>query len=109
MPRKSADIAKRDAARNLDAELRDAARELRSGSVGRVTVLPADGKPVVSPVARVRVQVGMSQARFAQLLGVSVRTLQQWEQGRREPTGAARTLLRVAERHPAMLRDLEAA
>jgi len=41
----------------------------------------------------------LSQAQFAALLGVSVRTLQEWEQGRREPTGAARTLLRVAVAH----------
>jgi len=40
------------------------------------------------------------QSDFAQLLGVSVRTLQEWEQGRREPSGAARTLLRIALRSP---------
>jgi transcriptional regulator with XRE-family HTH domain len=44
----------------------------------------------------------------AALLGVSPRTLQDWEQGRREPTGAAKTLLRVAERHPEVLRELAA-
>lgn len=46
-------------------------------------------------------------AKFqAELLGVSPRTLQDWKQGRREPTGAARTLLRVAVRHPEALREL---
>ncbi len=47
-----------------------------------------------------------AQADFAELLGVSVRTLQDWEQGRRNPSGAAKTLLRVAILHPETLRDL---
>jgi len=47
---------------------------------------------VIPPVARIRDRTGLSQARFAQLLGVSVRTLQDWEPGRRAPSGAARTL-----------------
>ncbi len=42
------------------------------------------------------------------LLGVSVRTLQDWEQGRREPNAAARTLIKVAEKHPKVLRELVA-
>ena len=53
-----------------------------------------------------RAHVGLSQREFAELLGVSPRTLQDWEQGRREPTGAARTLLRVAVKHPEVLREL---
>ncbi len=44
--------------------------------------------------------LGLSQAGFAQLLGVSINTPQNWEQGRREPTGAARVLLRIAASHP---------
>ena len=47
-------------------------------------------------------------AWIAALLGISVRTLQEWEQGRRSPTGAAKTLLRVAETHPEILRELAA-
>lgn len=62
--------------------------------------------PVVSEVASARVASGLSQAAFASLMGVSVRTLQDWEQGRREPSGAARTLIKVAERHPEVLREL---
>lgn len=52
---------------------------------------------------------GLSQSAFAALLGVSTRTLQDWEQGRRKPTGAAQTLLRVAVAHPEALRDLQSA
>lgn len=107
MPRKSAELSARDAARDLNAELLAATQQLRSGAVGRVTMLPADGNPVESPVAKVRVKTGLSQASFARLLGVSVRTLQQWEQGRREPTGAAKMLLKIADRHPAVLLELE--
>lgn len=66
------------------------------------------GKVAHSPVISARRSSGLSQAQFAALLGVSVRTLQDWEQGRREPSGAAKTLLRVAESHPAVLRELAA-
>jgi len=55
--------------------------------------------------ATIRERMGLSQAKFATLLGISPRTLQGWEQGRREPKGAERTLLRVAARHPEALLD----
>jgi putative transcriptional regulator len=51
-------------------------------------------------VAALRERYGLSQEKFAALLGISVRTLQNWEQGRRRPHGPARVLLRVAEEHP---------
>jgi putative transcriptional regulator len=54
-------------------------------------------------VAGIREKTGLSQARFAQLLGVPVRTLQDWEQGRRAPSGAAKTLLMVANKNPRAL------
>ncbi|MGA4816935.1 helix-turn-helix domain-containing protein [Pseudomonas aeruginosa] len=53
-----------------------------------------------------RAKVGMAQSEFALLLGVSVRTLQEWEQGRRSPSGAAKTLIKVASKHPETLREL---
>ena len=73
-------------------------RGLKAGKTGRVVNVP--------PVARVRARTGLSQARFAALLGVSVRTLQDWEQGRRAPLGAARTLLLIAYRNPEALLDV---
>ncbi|MBI3917201.1 MAG: hypothetical protein HY322_09360 [Betaproteobacteria bacterium] len=45
---------------------------------------------------------------MAAALGVSKRTMEQWEQGRREPSGAARTLLKIAERHPEVLLEVAA-
>jgi putative transcriptional regulator len=51
---------------------------------------------------------GLTHAQFAALLGVSKRTLEQWEQGRRAPSGAAKTLIRVAELHPEVLREIAA-
>lgn len=50
-----------------------------------------------------RIKSGLSQAQFAQLLGISVRTLQKWEQGVREPSGAAKSLLKIAQKHPEVL------
>ena len=56
-------------------------------------------------VAAIREEYGLSQAKFAALLGISVRTLQNWEQGRRHPQGPAKVLLRVAARHPKAVLD----
>lgn len=64
------------------------------------------GTVVHSPVAQARLRSQLSQAQFAALMGVSVRTLQEWEQGRRKPSGAAQTLITVAERYPDVLRAL---
>jgi putative transcriptional regulator len=78
--------------RNIGQEILDGLRELKSGRHGRVTSVPS--------VATVREKTGLSQQKFAALLGVSVRTLQEWEQGRRAPSGAARTLLLIAAKNP---------
>lgn len=81
--------------RSIGQEILTGLQELHRGERGRVTTIP--------DVARIREITGLSQARFAQLLGVSVRTLQEWEQGRRAPSGAARTLLLVAALDPKVL------
>ena len=101
-----AQLLTRDAGRDLDGELLESIRQLQAGNVGRVSVVTRDGRVIESPVARARVISQLSQVQFATLLGVSKRTLQEWEQGRREPSGAAKTLLKVAERHPEVLREL---
>lgn len=86
-------------ARDIGAEILEGIREIKRGQVGRVVTFP--------PVAETRARVGLSQSEFARLLGVSVRTLQEWEQGRRTPSGPARMLLAIAYKNPRAL--LEAA
>ncbi len=84
--------------RNIGKEILDGLREIKQGEYGRVTTIPS--------VASIREKTGLSQARFAQLLGVSARTLQEWEQGRRAPSGGARTLLLIAEKNPRALLEV---
>jgi len=74
------------------------------GTIEKDEVIPAER----ALVALARAATGLSQATFAKLLGVSRRTLQEWEQGRKSPSGAAVTLLKVAARHPEVLRELAA-
>ena len=81
-------------------DLLESVKQMKQGEMARVTEVQ------IPAAAEARARVGMSQQEFAQLLGVSARTLQDWEQGRREPTGAARTLLKVAVKHPKLLRAL---
>ncbi len=57
-------------------------------------------------VRGIRARMGLSQSRFAALLGISVRTLQNWEQGRRQPRGAAQVLLQIAARHPEVVLEV---
>ena len=61
-----------------------------------------------SEVKKIREQYGLSQDKFATLMGISVATLRNWEQGRRKPEGPARVLLRVAATHPDALLDIVA-
>jgi putative transcriptional regulator len=84
--------------RNIGTEILEGIREIKRGEHGRVVNVPN--------IASIREKTGLSQARFAQLLGVSVRTLQDWEQGRRAPSGAARTLLMIAHRSPEALLEV---
>ena len=102
MPKSEKELHARDAKRDLGQELLQSVREMKAGHRGRVH------KVKVPPIVAARIKTGLSQAQFAKLLGVSVRTLQDWEQGRREPSGAAKTLIRIATRRPDVLRNLAA-
>ena len=90
-------LEKFEVERDVWQEVLDGVREIKAGGGKRKKV------ELKSDVARVRIKSGLSQSEFAAVLGVSKRTLEQWEQGRREPSGAAKTLLRIAERHPEVL------
>ncbi len=84
----------------FQADLLQSVREYKAGNFARSTVVtPTDA-------LQARERMALSQSQFAKLLGVSVRTLQEWEQGRKKPTGAAQTLLRIAVRTPEALLGL---
>jgi putative transcriptional regulator len=85
----------------LVASVRDGGAILRGEAVASRTFVVDD-----PDVAAVRGRYGLSQAKFAVLLGISVRTLQNWEQGRRRPQGPAKVLLRVASKHPEAVLDV---
>ena len=88
--------------RDVGQEILQGIRDIKAGRVGRHYTTES------YPIVRARENSGLSQAKFAQLLGVSIRTIQDWEQGRREPNAAAKTLIKVAELHPAVLRKIAA-
>lgn len=96
-------ISARDAGRNIGDELLLAIRDVKSGKYGAKYQVEAND------VVKARLKSGLSQAQFAAVLHISPRTLQQWEQGRRHPSGAAETLLKIVARHPEVLRELSAA
>ena len=81
-------------------DLLESVKQMKRGEAVRTT------RVELSEAAEARAKMGLSQQAFAELLGVSARTLQEWEQGRRSPTGAAKTLLRVAVAHPEVLQEL---
>lgn len=89
-PLTDAELEAYEAQRDLAAELLQSVREMKAGQ----------GRVVFSPAIEARQKTGLSQVKFAALLGVSVRTLQGWEQGRKQPSGAARTLLAIACTNP---------
>jgi len=122
-----AQLQARDAGRNIGAELLQAVQEMHAGKAARTTTFEplSDGsvrrtvtlaggilqkqEVLVGPqwqLLAARAQSGLSQAAFAKATGVSVRTLQEWEQGRKIPSGAARSLLTLISRHPELLGEL---
>ena len=89
-PLSAKELAAYEAKRDLAADLLQSIREMKAGKA----------KVVYTPATEARQKTGLSQSQFAVLLGVSVRTLQGWEQGRKQPSGAARTLLAIASVNP---------
>ncbi|MFB8828367.1 helix-turn-helix domain-containing protein [Azotobacter sp. CWF10] len=78
----------------FQADLLQSVRQMKAGKAARTTQVK------LTPAAEARAKVGLSQNAFAELFGISLHIVQDWEQGRRQPTGAAQTLLRVAAQHP---------
>jgi putative transcriptional regulator len=80
----------------LGEKLLESVRQMKAGKIGRVTIV----EEPAALAAAARRKTGLSQSDFAHVLGISTRTLQEWEQGRREPSGAAKTLLLIARKRP---------
>ena len=80
--------------------------ELLLTSVRQIKSGQCHEREITNEAIAARKNTGLSQSAFAQLMGISVRTLQGWEQGRRKPTGAAATLLKIATHHPDVLLEL---
>lgn len=95
MPKKKMDAEMQAFAQDVLNSIQQAKRG--EGRVHQVTL---------SAAAEARAKVGLTQSAFAQLMGVSVRTLQNWEQGRSQPSGAAKTLIKVAQLWPDILRSM---
>lgn len=86
--------------RNIGQEILGATQEIKNGNGKRRTIED------VEDVRYVRDELHLSQAAFSSLMGISLRTLQEWEQGRRKPRGPAISLLRIAHKHPEAFIDL---
>lgn len=84
-------------AKSIKESLTESLTQLARGDVGRITY---------PPVVNIRKQAGLSQSQFAERLGISVNTLQSWEQGQRQPSGAAATLMRLLNNHPELVAEL---
>jgi putative transcriptional regulator len=83
----------------LGLKLLDSVRQMKARNFARATEV------AVNEVVEARRSTGMSQSEFASALSISKRTLQEWEQGRRAPSGAAQALIRIARKHPEVVRE----
>ena len=83
----------------LGQRLLESVRQMKARTFARVTTV------AVNEVVEARQSTGMSQSEFASALSISKRTLQEWEQGRRSPSGAAQALIRIARKHPEVVRE----
>jgi putative transcriptional regulator len=83
----------------LGLKLLQSVREMKARNFARVTQVAQN------EVVEAWQNTGMSQAEFASALSISKRTLKEWEQGRRSPSGAAQALIRIARKHPKVVRE----
>ncbi len=83
----------------LGNKLIKSVKEMKAGNAARATQIAPN------EVASARLKTGLSQTQFAEALQISARTLQEWEQGRRKPSGAAKALIQIAFRHPEVIKE----
>ena len=91
--------------RDIGQEILEGIREVKAYKAGEIELRTRELKEPSSP-KEIQMKLELSQAAFAGLMGVSLRTVQDWEQGRREPSGPAKSLLRMAEQHPEVFMEL---
>lgn len=99
MVRRSRTPKRESSGEELGLKLLQSVREMKAAKAARVTKIEPND------VVQARQKTGLSQAQFAAALNISMRTLQEWEQGRRSPSGAARALIGIAKRHPEVVRE----
>jgi putative transcriptional regulator len=91
--------------RDIGQEILDGIHEIQEYKAGK-KVLRTRTIPEPAPPQIIRAKLKLSQSAFAGLMGVSIRTVQDWEQGRRKPSGPAIALLRIAEKKPEVFKEL---
>jgi putative transcriptional regulator len=91
--------------RDIGQEILEGIREIKAYKAGRIDLRTRELKEPSSP-QDIRRRLNLSQSAFAGLMGVSLRTVQDWEQGRRQPSGPAKSLLRIAEQRPEVFMEL---
>jgi len=91
--------------RNIGVEIKEGIPEIKAHRAGEKSLRTHRLKQPAPPQV-IRARLNLSQAAFAGLMGVSLRTVQDWEQGRRKPSGPAEALLRIAEQKPEVFLDL---
>ena len=89
--------------RDIGQEILEAIQDIKQSNGKRKIIKIIEG---FEDVSHVRHELQLSQAAFSSLMGISMRTLQEWEQGRRKPRGPAVSLLRIAHKHPEAFIDL---
>jgi putative transcriptional regulator len=93
------------AERDIGLEILTGLQEIKAHKTGDITLKVRTWQEP-EPTQAIRAKLKLSQAVFAALIGVSVRTIQDWEQGRRQPSGPAKSLLRIAAQHPEVFIEL---
>jgi putative transcriptional regulator len=91
--------------RDIGQEILEGIRAIKAHKSGEITLRTHTLKEPAPPQV-IRAKLNLTQAAFAGLMGVSVRTVQDWEQGRRKPSGPAEALLRIAEQRPEVFMEL---
>jgi len=91
--------------RDIGQEILESIKEIKKHKRGKIKLkIHALAEP--SPPNKIRQKLKLSQSAFASLMGVSPRTIQDWEQGRRKPRGPAKSLMRIAEQHPEVFTEI---